>query len=236
MTCKLADAAQRGFIQIWSCGPQQNLLLLQAYEINKSADCCKGPEPLLQIPLMPQTLRRLALVTLSAITCHASLPDFKCILSAHSSTEVLYPPTCEKRQHQLPGPSGTDDTRQDPYYWLRDDDRKDEDVLAHLRVSVLLLTTCLKHIACEQTQLTPSGSPVYKSPLMPCRLRQISATTSLKTQSTCKSCCTEKCGVGYKKLINQLRSGTVCCTIKEAKLSVSHYITSCTVHKRSLSL
>lgn len=49
-------------------------------------------------------------------------------------TEVLSPPVCQKRQHQLPGPSGTDDVREDPYYWLRDDDRKDEDVMAHLRV------------------------------------------------------------------------------------------------------
>ena len=48
--------------------------------------------------------------------------------------EVLYPPACEKRQHQLPGPDGSDDIRQDQYYWLRDDDRTDEDVLAHLRV------------------------------------------------------------------------------------------------------
>ncbi|KAL3150392.1 hypothetical protein ABBQ32_000231 [Trebouxia sp. C0010 RCD-2024] len=47
--------------------------------------------------------------------------------------EVLSPPVCQKRQHQLPGPSGTDDLREDPYYWLRDDDRKDEDVVAHLR-------------------------------------------------------------------------------------------------------
>lgn len=50
--------------------------------------------------------------------------------------EVLYPPACEKRQHQLPGPDGSDDIRQDQYYWLRDDDRTDEDVLEHLRVLI----------------------------------------------------------------------------------------------------
>lgn len=47
--------------------------------------------------------------------------------------EVLHPPKCEQREHQLPGPPGTDDVRQDDYYWLRDDDRTDGDVLAHLR-------------------------------------------------------------------------------------------------------
>lgn len=47
--------------------------------------------------------------------------------------EVLYPPRCQKREHQLPGPPGTDDLRKDYYYWLRDDNRTDEDVLAYLR-------------------------------------------------------------------------------------------------------
>ena len=65
--------------------------------------------------------------------------------------EVLYPPRCEKREHQLPGPPGTDDLRKDQYYWLRDDNRTDEDVLAHLRV--LISTDRSSSIACVPVSL-----------------------------------------------------------------------------------
>ena len=39
------------------------------------------------------------------------------------------PPRPEQRPHEVHAPAGT---RSDPYYWLRDDDREDPDVLAHL--------------------------------------------------------------------------------------------------------
>ena len=39
------------------------------------------------------------------------------------------PPRPERRPHEVHAPAGT---RSDPYYWLRDDDREDPDVLAHL--------------------------------------------------------------------------------------------------------
>lgn len=69
---------------------------------------------------------------------HASTSLYSICLSSNHDfcAEVLHPPKCEKREHQLPGPPGTDDVRQDDYYWLRDDDRTDGDVLAHLRVCV----------------------------------------------------------------------------------------------------
>ncbi len=41
----------------------------------------------------------------------------------------LEPPVAAKRAHEVPSPHGT---RSDPYYWLRDDERKDPHVLAHL--------------------------------------------------------------------------------------------------------
>jgi len=39
------------------------------------------------------------------------------------------PPVAARRPHEVPSPHGT---RQDPYYWLRDDERKHPDVLAYL--------------------------------------------------------------------------------------------------------
>jgi oligopeptidase B len=39
------------------------------------------------------------------------------------------PPVAARRAHEVPSPHGT---RQDPYYWLRDDERKNADVLAYL--------------------------------------------------------------------------------------------------------
>lgn len=39
------------------------------------------------------------------------------------------PPVAAVRPHDVPSPSGS---RNDPYYWLRDDERKDPDVLAYL--------------------------------------------------------------------------------------------------------
>ena len=48
--------------------------------------------------------------------------------------EVIAPPLCAKRPHELHGPEGTNDVRHDDYYWLRDDEREDNDVLAHLEV------------------------------------------------------------------------------------------------------
>nr|MBA3503742.1 S9 family peptidase [Deltaproteobacteria bacterium] len=39
------------------------------------------------------------------------------------------PPVAARRAHEVSSPHGT---RQDPYYWLRDDERKNADVLAYL--------------------------------------------------------------------------------------------------------
>src|SRR5205814_251913 len=39
------------------------------------------------------------------------------------------PPKAARRPHEVVAPSGT---RDDPYYWLRDDTRQDKDVLAYL--------------------------------------------------------------------------------------------------------
>ncbi len=44
--------------------------------------------------------------------------------------QELQPPVAEKRPYQVESPHGT---RDDEYYWMRDDEREDEDMLAYLR-------------------------------------------------------------------------------------------------------
>jgi len=43
---------------------------------------------------------------------------------------LVEPPRCEERKHTF---DGEPEPREDSFYWLRDDDRKDEDVLEYLR-------------------------------------------------------------------------------------------------------
>ncbi|TPV94229.1 MAG: hypothetical protein B7733_16330, partial [Myxococcales bacterium FL481] len=49
--------------------------------------------------------------------------------SAPTETNTPMPPIAAQRPHAVPSPHGA---RMDPYYWLRDDERKDPDVLAYL--------------------------------------------------------------------------------------------------------
>ncbi len=45
------------------------------------------------------------------------------------STAQPVPPVAARKPHQVPSPNGT---REDPYYWMRDDERKNPEVLAYL--------------------------------------------------------------------------------------------------------
>jgi hypothetical protein len=49
--------------------------------------------------------------------------------------QVLEAPKVLKRPHTVTGPTG--DGREDPYYWLRDDERQNPEVLEHLKVGGL---------------------------------------------------------------------------------------------------
>jgi oligopeptidase B len=49
--------------------------------------------------------------------------------AAQTSTDMPQPPTVEKRPYLVKSPNGD---RNDPYYWLRDDERKDPQMLAYL--------------------------------------------------------------------------------------------------------
>ena len=44
---------------------------------------------------------------------------------------LITPPVADRSPHELPS-KATDDVRTDPYYWLRDDSRKNKDVLSYL--------------------------------------------------------------------------------------------------------
>jgi len=48
---------------------------------------------------------------------------------AAETAPALMPPVAEQRPHVVSAPAGD---REDPWYWLRDDERQDEDVLAYL--------------------------------------------------------------------------------------------------------
>jgi oligopeptidase B len=48
---------------------------------------------------------------------------------------VLLEPKTIKKPKELVETNGS--TRQDPYYWLRDDDREDVEVLQHLKVCLI---------------------------------------------------------------------------------------------------
>jgi oligopeptidase B len=65
---------------------------------------------------------RLALVAVVLFACNQSR------VKTMSEAEPT-PPVADKRPHEVKSPHGT---RIDPYYWLRDDERKDPDVLAYL--------------------------------------------------------------------------------------------------------
>lgn len=58
---------------------------------------------------------------------------------------MLHAPNCKKRPHQLHGPEGVEDVREDSYYWLRDDERTDPAVLEHLKV--LYCWAAMQHAA-----------------------------------------------------------------------------------------
>jgi oligopeptidase B len=52
----------------------------------------------------------------------------------------IAPPIAAARMHRVAGPHGV---REDPYYWLRDDERRDPDILAHLAAETAYAETVL---------------------------------------------------------------------------------------------
>ena len=58
-----------------------------------------------------------------------------CNVCLPAIAEVLDPPRPEQRPHKVePPPNVNAASRDDPYYWLRDDERKDPAIIEHLKV------------------------------------------------------------------------------------------------------
>ena len=64
--------------------------------------------------------------TLAFASCARPTPS---VPSPSKVTPVPQAPVAKRVAHDVPSPSGA---RQDPYYWLRDDERKDPEMLAYL--------------------------------------------------------------------------------------------------------
>lgn len=69
------------------------------------------------------------LATLVVSACEKSPEPMKNEAITGVETPAIPPPVAQKRDHEL---TGHGETRNDPYYWMRDDDREDPDVLAYL--------------------------------------------------------------------------------------------------------
>ena len=77
--------------------------------------------------------------------------DTLSVNSIHAAA-LIQPPKAEKRPKTLQDPHGQE--RQDPYYWMRDDDREDPAVLAHLEAENAYTKAALSDTEQLQRDLT----------------------------------------------------------------------------------
>ena len=57
---------------------------------------------------------------------------------------VLEPPKAAKKPHTVTAPHGK--TREDPYYWLRDDSRENQEMMDYLQVWVCNIQECFEDL------------------------------------------------------------------------------------------
>lgn len=67
-----------------------------------------------------------------------------------TAAEVPAAPRAEKRHHEVSAPAGT---RNDPWYWLRDDEREDPDVIAYLEAENVYSRARMEHTENSQDRL-----------------------------------------------------------------------------------
>ena len=72
--------------------------------------------------------RKRALVTLAASGAESHRVE-------QARMDLLVAPVAERRPHKVASDL-TGDVREDPYYWLRDDDRKDKDMVKYIEAEV----------------------------------------------------------------------------------------------------
>ena len=68
----------------------------------------------------------------AALLIHINEKPINCCLMSCCSVDVLQPPKAKKESHTITAPHGAE--REDVYYWLRDDDRTDPQILDYLKV------------------------------------------------------------------------------------------------------
>ena len=84
--------------------------------------------------LVPVAGRRAALALASLLVGallphHAVAGNSPAMSSTPSTASTLQPPVAARKPHVVTSPHGD---REDPYYWLRDDERKNPEMLAYL--------------------------------------------------------------------------------------------------------
>lgn len=100
------------------------------------------------------TLGTLAAATIVLVGCQGPSEDSS-NSSIHSDKgtsmiEMPNPPMAEQRNHTVEAPAGN---RIDPWYWLRDDERKDEDVIAYLNAENDYKEKALAHLKDQRSAL-----------------------------------------------------------------------------------
>ena len=105
----------------------------------------------------------------------------------------------EKRAKTLEHASG--DKREDPYYWLRDDDRKDEAVLAYIKVCGLRLQGYVLCLAQHR--------PQHSSLCLCCRPRTSTQLRSWATPRSCRSSWWPRCEAASRRQMRLPPSGVL---------------------------
>ena len=103
-------------------------------------------EPLQTSTQRLATLGSMILVGLVLVACQADQSSMKNNEKEEMATmkEWPNPPMAEQRDHMVEAPAGN---RNDPWYWLRDDDREDKDMIAYLEAENEYKEAALAHLA-----------------------------------------------------------------------------------------
>ena len=72
------------------------------------------------------------------------------------AADVPVPPVAATKPHTVTAPHGA--ARQDDYYWLRDDTRKDPEMLAYLAAENAYADQQLKPVADDQSDVSSSSA------------------------------------------------------------------------------
>ena len=92
----------------------------------------------------------LATQLLAAVSILSCSNDMKPTSTAAANTADPSPPVAAKKPYQVASPNGT---REDEYYWLRDDKRENADMLAYVKAENAYADTMLAHTKALETKV-----------------------------------------------------------------------------------